>query len=73
MTTTREIVTQEALEALILAEAALGENLQWLTDRFDLDIRQKDSDVMTRLAQLETAWAALAKALGLVTREGVER
>jgi hypothetical protein len=50
-------------EAVILAEKALGENLMWLTDKFDLEIRQDNQDVVLRLRQLEEAWAALVKVM----------
>lgn len=45
-----------------LAEAALGENLVWLADQFDLRIRQGDEQVLRRLKQLNDAWTALARA-----------
>lgn len=47
--------------AIALAEEALGENLVWLSDHFDLEIRQSDPETMHRLAQLNAAWVALAK------------
>jgi hypothetical protein len=47
--------------AIALAESALGENLVWLSDHFDLEIRQRDPETMRRLAQLNAAWIALAK------------
>ena len=50
-------------EAIIAAEAALGENLVWLADQLDLKIRQKDPETVRRLAQLNDAWVALAKVL----------
>jgi hypothetical protein len=53
----------EEKKVIALAEAALGENLQWLTDHFNLLIRQGDADVIRRLKQLDAAHIALAKAL----------
>lgn len=51
------------LEACTLAEKALGENLVWLADQLDIRIRQKDSDTLRKLAQLESAWKACVAAL----------
>lgn len=53
MTTEHDIVIE--------AEAALGENLQWLRDKFDLEFRQGDREVMRRMAQLTAAWRKLAR------------
>ncbi|MET4190744.1 MULTISPECIES: hypothetical protein [unclassified Bradyrhizobium] len=50
-------------EAAIAAEAALGENLTWLADKFDLSIRQGDEDVKRRLDQLNEAWIGLTRAI----------
>lgn len=44
-------------------EAALGENLVWITDKFDLEVRQKDAETLRRLAQLQGAWQAVCKAI----------
>jgi hypothetical protein len=48
---------------LKLAEQALGENLQWITDQADLGVRQKDAETLRRLKQLNDAWVTIAKAL----------
>jgi hypothetical protein len=48
---------------LFEAETALAENLVWLTDKLDLEVRQKDPDTLRRLAQLNAAWISCAKAL----------
>ena len=50
-------------DAAILAEAALGENIVWLQDKLDLEIRQRNAEVLRRLAQLNNAWQALAIAI----------
>lgn len=34
----------------------MGENLTWLADKLDLQVRQKDSETLAKLAQLEAAW-----------------
>ena len=52
------------LELLTQIEGALGENLDWLIVRFDLELRQKNPDTMRRLAQLHLAWHTAARALG---------
>ena len=49
--------------ALVLVEAALGENLVWLTDQLDQLVRQQDPDTLRRLKQLNDAWVASAQAL----------
>lgn len=49
-------------QAIEQAEEALGNNLVWLADALDLRIRQKDTETLRRLAELNTAWIALAKA-----------
>ena len=48
-------------------EAALGENLQWLTDILDLRIRQGDKDAIKRLAQLNAAWIGVVRAITKAT------
>ena len=50
-------------DAVCNAEVALGENLQWLTDKLDLDVRQKDPETLRRLKQLNDAWTMCVKAL----------
>lgn len=50
-------------DAAVLAEQALGENLVWLADKFDLAMRQRDPETVRRLSQLNAAWAGLAKAI----------
>lgn len=44
---------------LISAEAALGDNLQWIADQVDLSVRQKCPETLRRLAQLDAAWKSL--------------
>lgn len=51
----------EMADSLTDAEAAIGENLVWITDCADLLVRQKDPEALRRLKQLEDAWTALAK------------
>lgn len=51
------------LKALVQAEEALGENLQWIADRLDLAIRQKDPETLRKMAQLNAAWISVVKAL----------
>lgn len=48
------------------AEAALGENLVWLSDQLDQHIRQKDADALRRLKQLNDGWIALCKLQALL-------
>lgn len=48
-------------DVLVEAERALGENLQWLRDKLDLEIRQGDTEPLRRLAQLDAAWQKLAR------------
>lgn len=50
-------------ELLIQLEEALGENLRWITDKFDLEVRQKDPETLRRLKQMNDAWIAACKAL----------
>lgn len=54
--------------ALIQVEAALGENLWYLTDALDLRLRQGNQEAIDKLQQLEAAWKAavfaIAKAKG---------
>lgn len=57
-----------AVNARIIAvlrevEAALGENLVWISDVVDQRVRQKDAETLRKLAQLNTAWQAVAKLL----------
>ena len=53
----------EMLEALVDAETVLGENLQFITDLADLAIRQRDSETLKRLKQLNDGWVRLVKAI----------
>ena len=53
----------EMLEALVDAEIVLGENLQFITDLADLAIRQRDSETLKRLEQLNGGWLRLVKAI----------
>jgi hypothetical protein len=55
--------TDTLLNAARSAEAAIGENLVWLSDALDLRIRQRDAETLRRLAQLNDAWIQLCKAL----------
>lgn len=47
-------------ELVDTAETALGENLVWIGDQLDLQVRQGDADVSRRLAHLDQGWRALA-------------
>lgn len=51
------------LEALKQAEFALGENLVWITDKFDLEIRQSDKATLAKLNQLNQAHISICKAI----------
>ncbi len=51
------------LEALKLAEDAIGSNLVWIADQADLGVRQKDPETLRRLAQLDAAWYSLVRHL----------
>lgn len=51
------------LKALFECEQALGGNLVWLNDKLDLSIRQRDSETLRRLEQLNSAWKAACIAL----------
>lgn len=42
-----------------IAEEGLGSNLQWISDIFDLQIRQKDKETLERLQKLNDAWIAI--------------
>jgi hypothetical protein len=42
-------------------EEKLGNNLQWLYDQFDLEIRQRDQEVISRLKEIEEAWTLAAR------------
>ena len=46
----------ELRDALVEVEACVGENLVWLADQFDLQIRQGNAEVIRRLAQIEHGW-----------------
>jgi hypothetical protein len=50
-------------EVLEMVEAALGENLQFITDLADLRLRQKDAETLRRLQQLSDAWVTVVKLL----------
>lgn len=52
-----------ALDRALLSEIEerLGNNLQWLYDQFDLELRQKDPDVTKRLKEIEEAWTIAAR------------
>lgn len=51
------------LQRLEKAEEAIGNNLVWLTDEFDFQIRRKDPEVLARLAQLNEGWAQICHAM----------
>lgn len=51
----------DAIEAVCLAEESLGENLTWLTNQLNLQVRQKDPETLRRLKQLNDTWVILAK------------
>lgn len=51
----------EMADSLADAEAAIGENLVWITDCADLLVRQKDPEALRRLKQLNDAWLSLVK------------
>lgn len=51
----------EMADSLTDAEAAIGENLVWITDCADLLVRQKDPEALRRLKQLNDAWLSLVK------------
>ena len=55
-------VVIEQRQAIQEAEKALGENLVWLTDKLDLQVRQKDAETLRRLKQLNEAWKGLVHA-----------
>ena len=61
-------VNAELVGALRQVEAALGENLVWITDVLDPLIRQKNAAALEKLAQINAAWVvtcqAIAKAKG---------
>lgn len=54
---------EEQVKALKNAEKALGENLVWLSDAFDLRIRQGDKETLRRLDQLNAAWIEICLVL----------
>jgi hypothetical protein len=61
---------RDALLAVLQAtEAALGNNLQGLTDLLDLRIRQKDAETLRRLAELNAAWVATARVIAKAGEE----
>jgi hypothetical protein len=56
------------LEVIEQAETALGENLVWIADQVDIKIRQKDTETLRKLAQLNLAWQACAQACAQAMR-----
>ena len=50
------------------AEAALGENLVWITDKLDLQVRQKDAETLRKLEQLNKAWQSLCQAQHMIKK-----
>lgn len=57
------VKNKEQIKALKNAEKALGENLVWLSDAFDLRIRQGDKETLRRLDQLNAAWTEICLVL----------
>lgn len=53
------------MNAVRIAEAALVENIQYLTDVLELRIRQGDSEAIRKLQQLTDAWVLLCRAIKL--------
>lgn len=59
-------VPSEIAAAIIGAEKALGENLTWITDKLDQDVRQGVPETLEKLKQLEAGWQQLVKALASI-------
>lgn len=51
------------LDLLKSAEKDLGENLTWLMDSFDLQVRQGNQEIMHRTMAFQRAWVNIAKAI----------
>jgi hypothetical protein len=51
------------IDTLLAVEHALGSNLAWLDDALDLQIRQKDTDTIRRLKELNDAWVLVCRAI----------
>lgn len=62
-------INQKLIDALDRAENALGENLVWLSDAFELQIRQGDKETLRRLDQVNAAWVEICKALQEVRKD----
>ncbi len=52
------LTTQDLIN---IAEEGLGTNLQWIDDKFDLEIRRKDKETAQRLFALYEAWRAIVR------------
>ena len=59
----------ELLAVLNQVEAALGDNLVWITDIIDPLVRQKNKAALEKLAQLNEAWVATCRAIAKAKRE----
>ena len=59
----------QLIKTLEQAEAALGENLVFISDKFDLEIRQKDRIVLDKMDQLNAAWIQICCMLKKCQRE----
>lgn len=53
----------QMLAVLREAEAALGENLVYITDALDLRVRQKDEEALRKIRQLTDAWVAIVRVI----------
>jgi hypothetical protein len=54
---------EELTAMLAEAEDTIGSNLVWITDKVDLAVRQKDTDTLARLEQLEATWKRIVATL----------
>ena len=64
-----KILNAELVGVLRQAEAALGENLVWITDIVDPLVRQKNKVALKKLAQLNEAHFVICKTLAKAKRE----
>lgn len=62
-------MNETELVILKSVEEALGENLHWISDKFDLEIRQQDHETIKRLRKMQVAWAALARLIAIQNKE----
>jgi len=58
----KNAVNANAAGVIALGEEVLGENLQWLYDQLDPQIRRGDRDAARRLGRINSLWQALARA-----------